>query len=109
MLEHMLKDNLLDFIHAFEVASDIFNNTQLEDTPLFRHHSSNIRVPFSDLVVRMRDIYGGKFTKVSRSQWLLRAAKPSIEDLILWEEAIWLPLFWASEHSPHREHCGGPQ
>jgi len=53
------------------------------DTPSFRHHSSNIRVPFSQLADRMRGIYGGDFTRVEMSEWLQSAAKLGIEDLIV--------------------------
>jgi len=73
----------IDFKEALEVASDIVSSVQSEDTPSFRHHSSNIRVPFRDLADRMRSIYGGEFNRVDMSEWLQSAVKLGIEDLIV--------------------------
>ena len=72
-----------DFKDIVAVASEIARGPVASDSISFRHHSSGVRVPFSQLAQRMETLHGGKFGVVSLNDWLEMAVKLGIEDLIV--------------------------
>ncbi|KAI1873032.1 uncharacterized protein JN550_003285 [Neoarthrinium moseri] len=78
-------EGYFDFEDVSKVAQSIAAKTDRDPAGglEFRHHSSNIRVPFSDLAQRMTTLYGGEFTTVGMDEWLRSAEELGIEDLIV--------------------------
>ena len=72
-----------DFKDVFEVATEIARGPVAQDSISFRHHSSGVRVPFSQLAHRMATLHGGKFEVVSMLDWIRSALKLGIDDLIV--------------------------
>lgn len=61
-----------DFRDVVEVASAIANQAiPAEGQVVYRHHSSDVRVPFSQFALRMKELYYGRdFEVVSPVEWL---------------------------------------
>ncbi|KAF7171749.1 hypothetical protein CNMCM5623_004041 [Aspergillus felis] len=76
-------EGFFDFKDVVAVAAEIARGPVAEESICFCHYSSGVRVPFSQLAQRMESIHGGKFEKVSMSDWLRSAVKLGIEDLIV--------------------------
>ena len=76
-------NGFFDFKDAVEVATEIAHGPVAHDSIAFRHHSSGVRVPFSQLAQRMETLHGGRFEVVSLSDWIQKAQKLGIEDLIV--------------------------
>ncbi len=72
-----------DFKDVTEVAREIASGPVATSSISFRHHSSGVRVPFSQLAQRMETLHGGEFEVISMSDWLRDALKLGIEDLIV--------------------------
>ncbi|PKX89195.1 lovastatin nonaketide synthase [Aspergillus novofumigatus IBT 16806] len=76
-------EGFFDFKDVVAVAAEIARDPVAEKSICFRHHSSGVRVPFSQLAQRMESIHGGKFEEVSMSDWIRSAVELGIEDLIV--------------------------
>ena len=72
-----------DFKDVVEVATEIARGPVAHDSISFRHHSSGVRMPFSQLAQRMESLHGGEFEVVSMSDWIRSALKLGIDDLIV--------------------------
>ncbi|RYP45085.1 hypothetical protein DL768_008516 [Monosporascus sp. mg162] len=73
-----------DFEDVGKVAASIAASAVDQSQGLqFRHHSSNVKVSFSQLAQRMEFLYGGEFKAVSMDDWLESASKLGVEDLIV--------------------------
>ena len=72
-----------DFKDVAEVAIEIARGPVVQGSISFRHYSSGVRVPFSQLAQRMESLYGGQFEVVSMSDWIRSALKLGIENLIV--------------------------
>ena len=73
-------NGFFDFKDAGEVATEIAHRPVAQDSIAFRHHSSGVRVPFSQLAQRIETLRGGRFEVVSLSDWIQKAQKLDIED-----------------------------
>lgn len=76
-------EGVFDFKDVVAVAAEIAQGPVAEESISFRHHSSGVRVPFSQLAERMETLYGGKFEVVGLGDWIRSAVKLGIEDLIV--------------------------
>ena len=76
-------EGFFDFKDVGEVAEEIACGGIAQESISFRHHSSGVRVPFSQLKQRMQTLYGHSFETVSLADWIQRARKLGIEDLII--------------------------
>ncbi|KUJ09018.1 lovastatin nonaketide synthase [Mollisia scopiformis] len=76
-------EGFFDFKDVATVAADIVRCPVPAAGISFKHHSSGVQVPFSQLARRMENLYGGKFALVSMAEWILTAIELGIEDLIV--------------------------
>ncbi|KAH7408173.1 lovastatin nonaketide synthase [Phaeosphaeria sp. MPI-PUGE-AT-0046c] len=72
-----------DFRLVDEVAVEIASGAPARAGVAFRHHSSGVKVPFSELASRMEQLYGGTFTSVGLEQWIEKAVERGLPDLIV--------------------------
>lgn len=88
MLNRMVPDvpsakGFFEFKQATEVAAEIAHAATTDKGIVFCHHSSGVKVPFSQLAERMEALYGGKFQTVSMPTWLSKANEKGIKDVIV--------------------------
>jgi len=72
-----------DFKDVTAVAVEIAGGPVAEESVCFRHHSSGVQVPFSQIAQRMESLHGGKFEVVSMADWIRSAVDAGIKDLIV--------------------------
>lgn len=88
VLSHTVPDvtnaeGFFDFKEVSEVADEIVKGLIADHSVLFRHYSSEVRVPWSGLAKRMEELHGGTFATVSMNEWIQKAVKLGIEELIV--------------------------
>lgn len=74
---------------AAEFARDILSTHQRRaagdrsSSIRFRHYSSGIKTPVSNFKLRMEQAYGGRFAEIEMNEWIQRARRLGIEDLVV--------------------------
>ena len=74
-----------DFKDVADVAREIITG-QASPSPgaiSYYHHSSDVRVPFSEFGRRMESLHGGEFEEVTPLEWLTAAAGVGMQELLV--------------------------
>ncbi|KAM0577333.1 hypothetical protein ACHAO2_005321 [Verticillium nonalfalfae] len=73
-----------DFKDVVTVASEIEGEAPAATGAVcYRHHSGDVRVPFSELAKRLSEVYGGEFETVEPSEWLQAAGEFGMGEMLV--------------------------